>query len=833
MPSTPSSHSEGEVLSSDSEKAKSLHSRNGTSVDRPTRPYISAAPSPAVGSAPSHSRSRSPYRAPRGEKRRRDEERPSKRGRLDPRQFDVRYEDGDHHEHHRRQGSYEDLDPGHTRRSYLHYDDNGDHRRHSKRPRTRSRSRSRSPFHHSRNPDPARFPNRHEKDTYESRNRQDRHARGAEISRKPHVEQSVSARSTNPSVAHTSKTNAETGTHQTSQKNANAAGRALTEKYVHDLTTTSRSNTSLRADRSSRDTTDVAVEANPVLDEAAQIEERRKRREALKNKYRGQATPLRIQALHLDADAASSTSEANTPHEDPGTPGRKHTCLPLQRKLLINTVSDDPGSPQTPRDVSRPQSPVDLSFDKEEDITKADVDPAVGGEDEASAADYDPTFDMQEERARHDKRLFNEGTPLPHDDSNHDVDPAPAEKDDIMSPPKKAKDAFDMFAEDDDDELDMFADAPAKLAQEPKTETKFAQALDVNMMDNWDDSEGYYNAILGELIQGRYHVQQNLGRGMFASVVRAHDTKASHDVAIKIIRNNETMFKAGKKEIEILQDLSANDPEDKKHIIRLEGSFEHKGHLCMVFENFTSNLRELLKKYGRDVGINLKAIRAYAQQLFLALSSMKKCQYLHADLKPDNILVGPKPNTTIKENMNILKLCDLGTASHITEAETAPYLVSRFYRAPELILGIPYDYGIDIWSVGCTLFELYTGKILFTGRNNNGMLRSIMECRGKYPHKLLRKGSESYKYFDDLLNFHAIEEDKHTRRLVTKVIEIKARPLRDLRSRIVPKGKKMDDIERKEIELFLDLLDKCLDLRVEKRITPNEALKHPFIMRTK
>ena len=439
---------------------------------------------------------------------------------------------------------------------------------------------------------------------------------------------------------------------------------------------------------------------------------------------------------------------------------------------------------------------------------------------------------MQEERSRHDKKLFNEDMSTREERTEHQVS-EPTEPVATSPQPKRPKDSFDMFAEDDDDDLDMFAEAPVKPAKVSQTDIKVAQALDVNMMDNWDDSEGYYNTIPGELIQSRYHVQQNLGRGMFASVVRARDNKRSRDVAIKIIRNNESMFKAGKKEIDILQDLAANDPDDKKHMIRLETSFEHKGHLCMVFENFSSNLRELLKKYGRDVGINIKAIRAYAQQLFLALSLMKRCQYLHADLKPDNILVGPKPDAMTKENVNVLKLCDLGTAVPITEALTAPYLVSRFYRAPELILGIPYDYGIDIWSLGCTLFELYTGKILFTGRNNNGMLRSIMECRGKFPHKLLRKGTETYKYFDDLLNFHATEEDKHTRRLVTKTVEVKAKPIRDLRSRIIPNGKKLDEVERKEVELFLDLLDKCLDLRVEKRITPNEALKHPFIMRTK
>jgi serine/threonine-protein kinase PRP4 len=73
---------------------------------------------------------------------------------------------------------------------------------------------------------------------------------------------------------------------------------------------------------------------------------------------------------------------------------------------------------------------------------------------------------------------------------------------------------------------------------------------------------------------------------------------------------------------------------------------------------------------------------------------------------------------------------------------------------------MPYDYAIDMWSVGCTLFELYTGKILFTGRTNNQMLRSIMECRGKFSHKILRKAQFAGLHFDDLLNFRSVEKDK-------------------------------------------------------------------------
>lgn len=110
----------------------------------------------------------------------------------------------------------------------------------------------------------------------------------------------------------------------------------------------------------------------------------------------------------------------------------------------------------------------------------------------------------------------------------------------------------------------------------------------------------------------------------------------------------------------------------------------------------------------------------------------------------------------------MLKICDLGSASDASENEITPYLVSRFYRAPEIILGIPYDFAIDVWSVGCTLYELYTGKILFTGRTNNQMLRSIMECRGKFPPKLLKRAQFAHLHFEEDGRFRSIEQDKIT-----------------------------------------------------------------------
>ncbi|KAL8707120.1 MAG: hypothetical protein Q9220_007797 [cf. Caloplaca sp. 1 TL-2023] len=104
--------------------------------------------------------------------------------------------------------------------------------------------------------------------------------------------------------------------------------------------------------------------------------------------------------------------------------------------------------------------------------------------------------------------------------------------------------------------------------------------------------------------------------------------------------------------------------------------------------------------------------------MFLGLSPLRRCNLLHADLKPDNVL--------INESHNVLKVYDLGSSSDASENEVTPYLVSRFYRAPEIILGVPFDFAIDVWSIGCTLFELYTGRILFTGRSNNQMLRAML-----------------------------------------------------------------------------------------------------------
>ncbi|KAI1888899.1 hypothetical protein AGOR_G00173510 [Albula goreensis] len=380
--------------------------------------------------------------------------------------------------------------------------------------------------------------------------------------------------------------------------------------------------------------------------------------------------------------------------------------------------------------------------------------------------------------------------------------------------PKKPL-APDMFTESDDMFAAYFDSARLRAAGIGKD---FKE--NPNLRDNWTDAEGYYRVNIGEMLDKRYGVYGYTGQGVFSNVIRARDmARASQEVAVKIIRNNELMQKTGLKELEFLKKLNDADPDDKFHCLRLFRHFYHKQHLCLVFEPLSMNLREVLKKYGKDVGLHIKAVRSYSQQLFLALKLLKRCNILHADIKPDNILVN--------ESKTILKLCDFGSASHVADNDITPYLVSRFYRAPEIIIGKPYDYGIDMWSVGCTLYELYTGKILFAGKTNNHMLKLAMDLKGKMPNKMIRKGLFKDQHFDQNLNFLYIEVDKVTEREKVTVIST-INPTKDLLTDMVGYQRLPED-QRKKVNQLKDLLDQILMLDPAKRISINQALQHPFI----
>jgi serine/threonine-protein kinase PRP4 len=400
----------------------------------------------------------------------------------------------------------------------------------------------------------------------------------------------------------------------------------------------------------------------------------------------------------------------------------------------------------------------------------------------------------------------------------------------------------DMFGESDVDDGD---DTDKNTNNDKKGPTTIATTTIIEnqaLKDNWDDVDGYYRAKLGErLDDDRYEVTEtNFGKGVFSSVLKARDLRppttttketdvasSSQDVAIKIIRNNETMRKASKTEIAILKKLSDLDPDRKKHVVSFYRSFEFRNHVFLVFEKLEMNLREAAKKFGRDVGISIQAVRAYSRQLFVALIHLQRCGVVHADIKPDNVLVN--------DTLNVLKICDFGSAMFNADNELTPYLASRFYRAPEVVLGLPYSFPIDLWAVGCCLYELYIGKICFPGKSNNEMLKYFVEVKGAVPKKLLRKAAFKEKHFDRDGNLRVSEIDKVTGKVLFRVFDQNnTQASKSLENILVQNCLEhsggSDDSEKKKVKQLADLLEKIFTLDAEKRISCADCLQHPFIV---
>lgn len=158
-----------------------------------------------------------------------------------------------------------------------------------------------------------------------------------------------------------------------------------------------------------------------------------------------------------------------------------------------------------------------------------------------------------------------------------------------------------------------------------------------------------------------------------------------------------------------------------------------RNHLCLVFELLSYNLYDLLRNTNFR-GVSLNLTRKFAQQLCTALLflSTPELNIIHCDLKPENILLCNPKRSAIKivdfgsscqlgQRVSIRQLFSLLTSTRLIfccfHFQIYQYIQSRFYRSPEVLLGIPYDLAIDMWSLGCILVEMHTGEPLFSGAN--------------------------------------------------------------------------------------------------------------------
>jgi len=365
-----------------------------------------------------------------------------------------------------------------------------------------------------------------------------------------------------------------------------------------------------------------------------------------------------------------------------------------------------------------------------------------------------------------------------------------------------------------DSPFDMFGDD-----RDSSNEVKPHKGHIRKIIDTTDDKEGYYRPQLGEIMGNRYRIIGYFGKGVFSNVLKAKDLITDTDVAIKLLRNNDYMKRTGLGEVKILETLTITDPERKYSTIKLITHFVDRHHLCLVFEAMDMNLRQLIKKLGKKTGLDINDVRVIAFKILKALYHLKSNGIIHADLKPDNMLVNQEKDD--------LKVADLGSAMLCEDIIETPILTSRYYRAPEIILGLKYDCAIDMFSFGCCLFECATGETLFKSRDNNDHLRMVMDFSGMVPKKMLAKGKYSAEHFDENFNFLERRFDPVTKKEILQPRLI-SKPSRSIFQELLDCFFPEEEREKELVRHLADLIDRSIIPDPQKRITPDEALLHPL-----
>ncbi|KAI0775661.1 kinase-like protein [Trametes elegans] len=348
----------------------------------------------------------------------------------------------------------------------------------------------------------------------------------------------------------------------------------------------------------------------------------------------------------------------------------------------------------------------------------------------------------------------------------------------------------------------------------------------------------YVNDWLGTDDGHKYLILDILGQGTFGQVVKCQNMKTHEVVAVKVVKNKPAYFNQSMMEVTILELLNQQcDPNDEHHILRLRDSFIHKNHLCLVFELLSSNLYELIKQ-NQFQGLSTQLVKVFTAQLLDALTVLKEARLIHCDLKPENILLKSLQSPQIK-------VIDFGSACH--ERQTVyTYIQSRFYRSPEVLLGIPYTAAIDMWSLGCIAVELFLGLPLFPGTSEYNQITRIVEMLGLPPQYMLDIGKQTNQFFDSYVDQYGHKKyrlkslEQYSREHNTNEQPgkqyFKANSLPDIIRQAPMPSFKSTSRQQHELEkemnnraAFIDFVQGLLNMNPIERWSPQQARQHPFI----
>jgi len=333
-----------------------------------------------------------------------------------------------------------------------------------------------------------------------------------------------------------------------------------------------------------------------------------------------------------------------------------------------------------------------------------------------------------------------------------------------------------------------------------------------------DDADGHLVYKAGDVLQARYKIERTLGEGTFGKVVQCKDLQSDVRIALKIIKNVEKYREAAKLEINVLEKISESDPRGMNLCVRMLDWFDYHGHICLSFDILGLSVFDFLKD-NNYYPYPLEQVRHMSYQICKSVKFLHDHALTHTDLKPENILFldsdfsstyHPKKKKDIRQVKNSeVRLIDFGSATFDDEHHST-IVSTRHYRAPEVLLELGWAQPCDVWSIGCIMFELYTGYTLFQTHDNREHLAMMERILGTIPYRMAKKTKKTKYFYHGRLNW---DTNNSAGRYVRNNCKHLMRYM-------------MSDGE--EHRQLFDLIERMLEYDPSRRISMHESMRHPF-----
>ncbi|KAG8627069.1 hypothetical protein KVT40_004552 [Elsinoe batatas] len=278
---------------------------------------------------------------------------------------------------------------------------------------------------------------------------------------------------------------------------------------------------------------------------------------------------------------------------------------------------------------------------------------------------------------------------------------------------------------------------------------------------------------------------EKLGEGTYATVFKGRNRQTGEFVALKEIHldSEEGTPSTAIREISLMKELK------HENVVNLHDVIHTENKLMLVFEYMDKDLKKYMDSRGERGQLDPATIKSFMHQLLKGIAFCHENRVLHRDLKPQNLLIN---------NKGQLKLADFGLARAfgIPVNTFSNEVVTLWYRAPDVLLGSrTYNTSIDIWSAGCIMAEMYTGRPLFPGTTNEDQLQKIFRLMGTPSERTWPGISQFPEYKSNFTVYHTQD-------------------IRNYLPQVDPVG--------------LQLIGSMLQLRPELRVSAQQALQHPW-----